>query len=112
MKGFTVAQGAIQLYATPDSKLLYVADQGELMQRPVSNKVFVIDIATAKVTNTIEVGNKAHGVVISKDGKTVFVTNSLDNTVSIIDVATQKVTSTVPVGKRPNGISYWIKENS
>ncbi len=112
MKGFTVAQGAIQLYATPDSKLLYVADQGELMQRPVSNKVFVIDIATAKVTNTIEVGNKAHGVVISKDGKTVYVTNSLDNTVSIIDVATQKVTSTVPVGKRPNGISDGNKENS
>ena len=26
------AQGPIQLYATPDSKLLYVADQGELMK--------------------------------------------------------------------------------
>lgn len=103
----TNAQGPIQLYATPDSKLLYTADQGELMQRPVSNKVFVIDIASAKVTNTIEVGNKAHGVVISKDGKTVYVTNSIDNTVSIIDVNTQKVTDTVTVGKSPNGISYW-----
>ena len=103
------AQGPIQLYATPDSKLLYVADQGELMERPVSNKVFVIDIADAKVINTITVGNKAHGVVVSKDGTTVYVTNSIDNTVSVIDVATQKVTATIPVGKGPNGISYWFE---
>lgn len=103
------AQGPIQLYATPDSKLLYVADQGELMERPVSNKVFVIDIATAKVISTIVVGNKAHGVVVSKDGKTVYVTNTIDNTVSLIDVATQKVTRTIPVGKGPNGISYWFE---
>ena len=103
------AQGPIQLYATPDSKLLYVADQGELMERPVSNKVFVIEIPNAKVTDTIEVGNKAHGIVVSKDGKTAYVTNSIDNTVSLIDVASQKVTRTVPVGKGPNGISYWFK---
>ncbi|MEO5602806.1 MAG: hypothetical protein ABIR06_17935 [Cyclobacteriaceae bacterium] len=103
------AQGPIQLYATPDSKLLYVADQGELMERPVSNKVFVIDISSGKVISTIKVGTKAHGVVVSKDGKTVYVTNSIDNTVSIIDVATQKVTGTVSVGKSPNGISYWFE---
>ena len=103
------AQGPIQLYGTLDSKLLYVADQGVLMERPVSNKVFVIDIATAKVINTIVVGNKAHGVVVSKDGKTVYVTNSIDNTVSVINVATQKVTGIIPVGKGPNGISYWFE---
>jgi len=103
------AQGPIQLYATPDSKLLYVADQGELMERPVSNKVFVIDISNAKIITTIVVGKKAHGVVVSKDGTTVYVTNSIDNTVSVIDVATQKVTATIPVGKGPNGISYWFE---
>lgn len=103
------AQGPIQLYATPDSKLLYVADQGELMERPVSNKVFVIDISNAKVISTIQVGNKAHGIVVSKDGTTVYVTNSIDNTVSVIDVATQKLTRTIPVGKGPNGISYWFE---
>ena len=103
------AQGPIQLYATPDSKLLYVADQGELMERPVSNKVYVIDIPNAKVISTIQVGNKAHGIVVSKDGTTVYVTNSIDNTVSIIDVATQKVIRTVSVGNGPNGISYWFE---
>lgn len=105
----TGAQGPIQLYATPDSKLLYVADQGELMERPVSNKVFVIDISNAKIISTIVVGKKAHGVVVSKDGKTVYVSNSIDNTVSVIDVATQKVSGTILVGKGPNGISYWYE---
>lgn len=108
----TGAQGPIQLYATPDSKFLYVADQGELMERPVSNKVFVIDIANAKVINTIKAGNKAHGVVVSQDGKTVYVANTSDNSISIIDVATQKVTATVPVGKGPNGVSYWSETGS
>ncbi len=103
------AQGPIQLYATPDTKLLYVADQGGVMERPVSDKVYVIDIATSKVINTITTGQKAHGVVVSKDGTTVYVTNSIDNTVSVIDVATQKVTATIPVGKGPNGISYWFE---
>lgn len=104
-----IAQGPIQLYATPDNKLLYVADQGDLMERPVSNKVFVIDISTAKVISTITVGNKAHGIVVSKDSKTVYVTSSMDNTVSVIDVATQKVIGKIPVGKGPNGISYWFE---
>jgi YVTN family beta-propeller protein len=103
------SQGPIQSYSTPDSKLLFVADQGFLMNRPVSDKVFVIDIASAKVIGTIKVGNKAHGVVISNDGKTVYVTNQQDNTVSTIDVASQKVTGSFPVGKNPNGLSYWFK---
>ena len=103
------AQGPIQLYATPDSKLLYVADQGELLGRPVSNEVYVIDIPNVKVISTIKVGKKAHGVVASNDGKSVYVTNTIDNTVSVIDVASQKVIHTIPVGKGPNGISYWFE---
>lgn len=79
------------------------------MNRLVSDKVFVIDIASAKVIGTIKVGNKAHGVVISNDGKTVYVTYQQDNTVSLIDVATQKETGRYPVGKSPNGLSYWFK---
>ncbi|MGV8946285.1 MAG: YncE family protein [Lutibacter sp.] len=103
------SQGPIQSYSTPNSKLLFVADQGFLLNRPVSDKVFVIDIASAKVIATIKVGNKPHGVVISHDGKAVYVTNQQDNTVSLIDVATQKETGKYPVGKSPNGLSYWFK---
>lgn len=101
------SQGPIQLYPTADSKKILVCDQGVLMGRPSSDKVFVIDVTNFTVTGTITVGNAAHGIVVSKDGKTAYVTNSSDNTVSIIDIASQTVTATVPVGLNPNGISYW-----
>jgi YVTN family beta-propeller protein len=103
------AQGPIQLYPTPDSKKLFVCDQGVLLNRPVSDKVFVIDIENATVTNTITIGKAAHGVVVSKSGKTAYATNSNDGTVSVIDVSSEKVTATIPVGITPNGISFWTE---
>ena len=101
------SQGPIQLYSTPDSKKLFVCDQGILLGMPVSDKVFVIDPEAGVVTNTIQVGNAAHGIVVSKDGKTAYSTNTNDATVSVIDVATEKVVATIPVGFSPNGISFW-----
>lgn len=103
------SQGPIQLYPTPDGKYLYVCDQGVLLDRPSSNKVYVIDITTFSIEKSITVGNKAHGIVVSNDGKYAFVTNSLDNTVSVIEVSSQSVIKTIAVGKAPNGISYWYK---
>ncbi|MBK0402403.1 hypothetical protein I5M27_05365 [Adhaeribacter sp. BT258] len=101
------AQGPIQLYPTPESNKLFVCDQGVLLNRPASNKVFVIDIENGAVTNTITVGNAVHGVVVSKSGKTAYSTNTNDGSVSVIDVASEKVTATIPVGITPNGISFW-----
>lgn len=100
------AHGPIQLYATPDSKQLYVCDQGMLNGDPVNNKVYVIDIAASVVSKIITVGYAAHGVVISNDGTSAYVTNSLSNTLSVIDVATQTVKATIAVGKAPNGVSF------
>ena len=67
--------------------------------------VSFIDLGTFKVVATIETGPGAHGVVIDRDGRRAFVTNTYANSVSVIDVAERKVIATVPVGKGPNGIS-------
>lgn len=98
--------GPIQMYPTPDNQLLYVCDQGGVGEDAASNKVYVIDIATSTVTNTIVAGYAAHGVVVNNDGTKAYVTNSLSNTLSVIDVATQAITNTITVGKSPNGVSY------
>jgi YVTN family beta-propeller protein len=103
------AQGPIQLYPTPDGKELYVCDQGLLNGRPASNKVFVIDVEEGKVRGNITVGNAAHGVVTSNDGRHAFIANSGDNSVSVIELQIQKVTATIAVGSLPNGISFWYK---
>lgn len=103
------AQGPVQIYATPDSKYLYIADQGYYFEKPRSNKVYKIDINTSKIVQEIIAGNAPHGVIISPDGKRVYITNLLSNDVSIIDATTDKKITRVNVGKMPNGVSYWQK---
>lgn len=100
-----VAVGAvpIQLYATPDSRTLLVANQGA-RQKP-GNTVSLIDLESFKVTNTVVTGAGAHGVVVDREGRYAYVTNTYANTVSVIDVKDRRVVKTVPVGKAPNGIS-------
>ena len=93
----------IQLFATPDSTLVLVANQGTPKKPGMT--VSVIDIASLEVTATIKTGAGTHGVVIDRDGRHGFVTNTYANTVSVIDIAKRKIVATVPVGKGPNGIS-------
>ena len=93
----------IQLHATPDSALVLVANQGT--PKKPGTTVSLIDVASMKVTATIEAGAGAHGVVVDRDGRRAFVTNTYANTVSVIDINARKVVATVPVGKGPNGIS-------
>lgn len=106
------AQGAIQLYPTPDSRKLFVCDQGGLEGRPLSDLTFVIDLDLFAVTDTIKTGSKTHGVVVSNTGQHAFVTGTADNTLSVIEVATGTVVRTLNTGTAPNGVSYWFRKSS
>ena len=93
----------IQLYATPDSRLLLVANQGT-REKP-GKTVNIIDLGSFKSVATIETGPGAHGVVIDREGRRAFVTNTYANTVSVLDIALRSVIGTVQVGRGPNGVS-------
>jgi YVTN family beta-propeller protein len=101
------AQGPVQSYPSPDGTRLYVADQGVLLDRPASNKLYVIDVEAAAVTDSVDVGQGAHGVVVEAGGARAFVTNLVDGTVSVVDTGSLTVTDTIEVGAAPNGISCW-----
>ena len=60
-----------------------------------------------RVVDTLPLGTAPHGVVISPDDKTVYVTNIVSNDISIIDTASYTEKARVLVGKEPNGITYW-----
>jgi YVTN family beta-propeller protein len=111
-----VEAGLGGIAVTPDGKFVYVANgppgQGHYVPattpdgkrdpgksvwvaRAQSNNVSVIATASNAVTATIEVGRNPGGVVISPDGKFVYVRNS--DTVSVIDTASNTVTATVAV---------------
>lgn len=104
------ALGLVQIYPTPDSRFVYVADQGYFFNQYAGKYVYKIDLQEMKVAQTIESGSAPHGVVISKDGKFVYVTNSLSNNLSIIDADTDKVIDKINVGRMPNGVSLFYAE--
>lgn len=101
------ANGPVQLYATPDSRYLYVADQGYYFGQSTGNTVYRISISQKTVDQSVIAGSAPHGVVVDKTGAFVYVTNLLSEDVSIIDTATNKEVARIPVGEMPNGISVW-----
>lgn len=103
------SKGPVQMYSTPDSRFVYIADQGYYFKQPTSEMVYKVDLEKMEVVKEIKVGTAPHGVVVSKDGKRVYVTNLLSKDVSIIDVATDQEVGFVKVGSEPNGISIWHK---
>ena len=99
-----VGRSPIQVYATPDGRLVYVANQGT--ETEPDETVSVIDVVGGNVVKTIQTDKGAHGVTVVADGAFVFVTNIVAGTVSQIDVGSQSVVKTYAVGKGPNGVTY------
>lgn len=104
------AKGPVQIYPTPDSGFVYVADQGYYFDQPNSDLVYKIDLKEMKVVQTIKGGTAPHGVVVSKDGKFVYVTNLLSDDLSVIDSALGKEVAKIKIGKMPNGVSLFYGE--
>src|SRR3990167_5738493 len=101
------AKGPVQIYPTPDSRFVYVADQGYYFNQPNSDLVYKIDLQEMKVAETIKGGTAPHGVAVSKDGKFAYVTNLLSDDLSIIDTVQGKEIAKIKVGKMPNGVSLF-----
>ena len=69
------------------------------------NTVSVIDTETAKVIGTIPVAAGPHGMAITRDGRTVYVSGDGSSSLDVIDTTVDKVVKTIEVGKTPNGIA-------
>src|SRR3989338_1200699 len=96
------AKGPVQIYPTPDSRFVYVADQGYYFNQPKSELVYKIDLQEMKVAETIKGGTAPHGVAVSQDGKFAYVTNLLSDDLSIVDTVQGKEVAKIKVGKMPN----------
>lgn len=99
--------GPVQLYPDPAGTRLFICDQGLLLSRPSSDKLFVMNISTGQIISTIATGDGAHGVVVSNDGLMVYVTNKLNNSVSVVNASDYSIVCEIPVGADPNGITFW-----
>lgn len=99
-----VGNGPIQVYSTPDGRLVYAANQGT--EEDPDETVSVIEVATNANVATVRTGPGAHGVTVSRDGTLAFISNIFDGTVSVIDTTTNAVVANFAVGEGPNGITY------
>jgi YVTN family beta-propeller protein len=64
--------------------------------------ISVVDMASLKVTGTIQAGERVHGVCAQADGKRLFATVESDHTLRIIDTGTQQTVATIKLPGRPN----------
>ena len=65
--------------------------------------------------NTVEVGEEPEGILVSPDGKTVFVTSEVANMVHVVDTASASIRANIVAGNRPRrfaltsgGDSLWV----
>jgi YVTN family beta-propeller protein len=90
-----------EVAASPDGRTAYVPIYGNSgVGKPGTDgsNMVVIDIASRKVTGTVDFGHgvRPHCAVFGPKNGMLYVTTELDKTVSIIDPSTLKIVGTVP----------------
>lgn len=85
-----------------DGRTFYVADM-------MRDGVWLVDAGTFRVRGLLRTGKGAHGLYVSRDSRTLYVTNRGEGTISLLDMATGTVRRTwrIPGGGSPDmgGIS-------
>ena len=69
------------------------------------NTVSVVDTATAAVVATIAVAEGPHGMLLSPDGRTLYVSGDGSSALSVISTTTDRVARTLTVGRTPHGLA-------
>ena len=96
--------------SSPDAKVFYVADLA-------AGGVWEIDPVHFKVIGFIHTGSGAHGLVVGRNGKVLYVTNRNEGSVSVISFQSRKVIHKwhIPGGGSPdmgdvsaNGKVLWL----
>lgn len=104
----TVGMRPAGMTATPDGRLLYVANAG-------SDTVSVIDTASDKVVETLvcrpehrlPFGSGCNALVLSPDGKRLFVANGTNNCVAVLSLAREHsppLAGLIPTGWYPGAV--------
>lgn len=100
-----------------DGKLLYVALSGSPRGGPgvdesklppgdrKADGVGVVDLRARKLLRTMESGQDPESFDLSKDGKTLYVSNEETAEMSVLDLRSGKVKRKVPVGHEPEGVT-------
>lgn len=105
------------LRVSPDGKRLYVAVSGSPRGGPgvdesklpapdrAADGIAVFDIQSWTLLYTLASGPDPESFDLTRDGRTLFVSNEDAATLSVVDVERRKIVATVPVGGEPEGVT-------
>jgi YVTN family beta-propeller protein len=105
------------IHASPDKKTIYVALSGSPMAPPgvdestlpppdkKADGIGVFDVETNKLLRVIEGGSDPENFDITRDGKTLIVSNEDVSGVGFIEIENGKLTDTIKVGGEPEGVT-------
>ena len=100
--GVAIAPDKSKIFlTTAGSESVTVIDVARLLKTVrTQHQPFVNDLSASAeyVLERIPVGHNPRGVVLSPDGKHLYVANRLDDNLAVIDTATEKVVSTIDLG--------------
>jgi len=87
----------IDVRLSPDGRYFFVTNQGRM-------GVSVVDPVAMKEVKFIPTGRGAHGLQVSRDTKSLYVSNRLEGSFSVIDFASQSVVAkwSIPGGGSPD----------
>ncbi len=85
------------LEISKDGSRLYVVGQE-------TNELVVVDPASSRILEKIQVGERPHSVVLSQDGKTAFVSNQWADNIYQIDLTGSRIMDTLSGGAGPAGM--------
>lgn len=82
---------------SPANKKLYISIWGD-------EKVLIYDTRKDSIITSIPVGSNPNDLVFTRNGKYLFVANSMDNSVSVISTSDNKVVETLDAAIFPNSL--------
>ncbi len=104
------------IHASPDHHFLYIALSGSPLAGPgvdesklpppdkSADGIGVFDVQQNKLVRIIQCGSDPENFDLTKDGRTIIVSNEDDAKATFVDVATGKIIKSVPVGEEPEGV--------
>jgi YVTN family beta-propeller protein len=99
--GVAIAPDKSKIFlTTAGSESVTVIDVRSLLKTVKNRSKLANDLSASAdyVTARISVGHNPRGVVLSPDGKQLYVANRLDDTISVIDTKSDQVDSTIDLG--------------
>jgi YVTN family beta-propeller protein len=105
-----LASGLYEMALSPKGDALYVAS-AEGFKDVQGGMIYKLDPTSLKTIGSTHTDLKNFGMAMSEDGKTVYVTNSLDGGVSAVDTSTGKVLNRVLFPERnKEGFPFGARE--